>query len=118
MVVALYAPDGVRHQLAHPEVRLEGRDAIEQMVAALMHSTPNFVLTERSFIDQIDRQVIEWQWDGNIENDLGELPGRGQEVHLSGTSVLSLRDGLITRENVYWDTATLLVGAGLLTAAG
>ena len=115
-VVALSAPDGVRHQFAYPETHLEGHDAIGQMVAALMHSTPNFALTERSFISAGNRQAIQWAWDGNIENDLGDLPGHGQEVHLNGTSVVELSDGLITLENVYWDTATLLIGAGLLTA--
>ena len=113
-VAALYAPDGVRHQIALPEALLEGRDAIRDMVAALMHSTPNFVLTERAHVEQGDRQVVEWNWSGTIENDLGDLPGRGQSVNLDGISSVLVRDGMIVQERVYWDTATLLAGAGLL----
>ena len=70
-VVALYAPDGVRHQFAHPETHLEGRDAIGQMVAALMHSTPNFELTERSFIGVGDRQAT-----GLRQSNPPRLPGK------------------------------------------
>ena len=45
-----------------------------------------------------------------------DLPGRGQEIHLRGVSVFQLSGGLVVHEDVYWDTATLLAGAGLLSA--
>jgi uncharacterized protein (TIGR02246 family) len=84
-VVALYAPNGVRHQFALPEARLEGRDAIRPMVAALMHSTPNFVLTERQQMEHGDRRVVEWNWSGTIE-------GRAQAVDLNGISIVRFQE--------------------------
>jgi predicted ester cyclase len=116
-VIALYAPNGVRHQYALPEAHLEGPDAIGQMVTALMHSTPDFVLSEIGSISQGNHEALEWRWDGTVQNDLGDLPGRGQEIHLCGTSIFELVDDRVVLESVYWDTATLLAGAGLLTAA-
>ena len=115
-VVALYSPQGVRHQHAMPEARLEGHVAIGQMVAALMHSTPDFALTELGNVSHGDRETLQWSWDGTVQNDLGDLPGRGQEIHLRGVSVFQLSGGLVVHEDVYWDAATLLAGAGLLSA--
>jgi steroid delta-isomerase-like uncharacterized protein len=116
-VVALYSTTGVRHQHALPEALLEGSEAIGQVVGALMHSTPDFVLGEMGTIAQDDHVALQWRWDGTVQNDLGDLPGRGQEIHLRGASFLVVSDGLIVHEDVYWDTATMMAGAGLLTPA-
>ena len=40
--------------------------------------------------------------------------GRGEAVELHGVSVCQMDGDLIREERVYWDTATLLAGAGLL----
>lgn len=113
-VVALYQTDGVRHQFALPPARLEGHAAIREMVGAIMHAVPSFVLSERSRIETGDTAILEWTFSGVVENDFGDLPGKGQSLTLDGVTVASMRDGLIAEERVYWDTATMLAGAGLL----
>jgi hypothetical protein len=42
------------------------------------------------------------------------LAPRGEQVELHGVSVCEMAGDLIREERVYWDTATLLAGAGLL----
>jgi hypothetical protein len=41
-------------------------------------------------------------------------PAHGEKVELHGVSVCQMEGDLIREERVYWDTATLLAGAGLL----
>ena len=115
VVTANYAEDGVRHQFAHEEARLEGREAILAMITAIMHAVPDCSLEVRSIVGAEDTQALEWIFRGTVQNDFGTIPGNGQAVELNGSSVLSMTgDGLIQEEHVYWDTAHFLVGAGMI----
>ncbi|MFN8110487.1 MAG: ester cyclase [Thermoleophilia bacterium] len=116
VIAALYAPDGVRHQFALPEARLEGRDAVQQGVGTVTHAAPDCVLSTRSQADLGDGRLLwEWTFTGTLQNDFPGLPANGGPLHLQGISVLTFdAEGLITLENVYWDTATLMAQAGML----
>jgi steroid delta-isomerase-like uncharacterized protein len=117
-VVALYAEDAVRHQIAVPEVRLEGRAAIAEGVGAILHACPDAALVPRARYDTTDgRAVLEWTFTGTLENDFGPLRANGGALALPGCSVVNVNArGLIQHETVYWDTATLMAAAGLLPA--
>lgn len=115
-VAAEFTPGGVRHQFALPEVRLEGREAIVQGVAAIVHAAPDCALQVRSHTAGHDGRVtVEWTFTGSLQNDLPGLPANGAAFVLPGVSVYTFApDGGITQENVYWDSGTLLAAAGLL----
>ena len=115
-VAAQFAPDGVRHQFSLPEARLAGRDAIAQGVGAIIQAVPDAALDVRSQVEGTDgRIVVEWTFSGTHQNDFPGMPASGATFVLPGVSLFSLgSDGLITLENVYWDTATLMAAAGVL----
>jgi steroid delta-isomerase-like uncharacterized protein len=115
-VAAQFAPDGVRHQFSLPEARLAGRDAIAQGVGAIIQAVPDAALDVRSQVEGTDgRIVVEWTFSGTHQNDFPGMPASGATFVLPGISLFSLgSDGLITLENVYWDTATLMAAAGVL----
>ena len=115
-IAAQFTQDGVRHQFSLPEARLAGRDAIAQGVGAIIHAVPDATLEVRSQVEGGDgRVVVEWTFSGTHENDFPGMPASGATIVLPGISVYSLApDGLITLENAYWDTATLMSAAGVL----
>lgn len=111
-----YAVDGVRHQFAMEEVRLEGRDAIREMITAIMHSMPDCSLEVRNQFAADGSEAFDWTFRATVQNDFGPIPGNGQTIELPGCSVLhAADDGLIAEERVYWDGAYFLAGAGLLS---
>lgn len=113
-VAALYSDDGVRHQFAHEEVRLEGRSAVEQMIGAIMTAVPDCTLEIRHTHPFDGGEVLDWTFRGTMQHDFGPIPGNGQSVDLLGCSSMTTRDGQIVEERVYWDAAHFLAGAGML----
>jgi steroid delta-isomerase-like uncharacterized protein len=111
-----FTPDGVRHQFALPEARLAGREAIAQVLGAMLHAVPDATLEVRSQSVGPDGSVtVEWTFAGTLQNDFPGLPAGGQAVSLNGVSLYTLdADGAIREERVYWDTATLMAAAGVL----
>ena len=114
-VVAAFAADGARHQFAAEEVRLEGHDAILEMITAIMHSVPDCSLETRAQFAADGHEAFDWVFRGTVQNDFGPIPAKGQAVELPGCSLLrGAGDGLIAEERVYWDGVYFLAGAGLL----
>jgi steroid delta-isomerase-like uncharacterized protein len=116
-VAERFAPDGVRHQFALPEARLVGRDAIAQGVGMIIHAVPDCGLEVRSISTGDDGRVtVEWTFVGTHQNDFPGMPASGARFSLPGISVYALDpDGFIASENVYWDMATLMAAAGVLS---
>jgi len=116
-IAAQFTPDGVRHQFALPEARLAGRDAIAQGVGAMIHAVPDAGLEVRSqSVGQDGRVTVEWTFTGTHQNDFPGMPASGADMSLPGISLFTLtEDELITEERVYWDMATLMAAAGVLS---
>ena len=111
----LFAPNGVRHEWALPGARLVGREAISTHVRAYMDAVPDCALNIRSIVACDDRIVVEWTFLGTHTGDLPGLPAAGEAVALPGVSVCEVQEGLLLEERVYWDAATLLAGAGVIS---
>src|SRR5262245_16650823 len=103
-VAACYAADGVRHRMAHPPARIQGREALAQHVREIMTAWPDCTLETRSESGGNGLITFEWIFRGTQQADYGPLPGRGQPLELAGASVLSMDGDLIREERVYWDT--------------
>jgi steroid delta-isomerase-like uncharacterized protein len=115
-VAQAFAPDGVRIEYALPGARLEGRQAIAQHLQnGSITAVPDCSLEIRSEVRANDGTVtVEWTWRGTHTGEMPGWPARGEAVELIGVSVCQMDGDLIREERVYWDTATLLAGAGLL----
>ncbi|MEW6583507.1 MAG: ester cyclase [Actinomycetota bacterium] len=114
-VASMYTEDGVRHQIALPEARLQGRAAIAEAAQGLIDAVPDEVVEIRKVTEGSNGTVVvEWVFRGTHTNDLPGLPARNEAVNLIGVSVCDMQGDLIKEERVYWDTATLLAGAGVL----
>jgi len=116
-IAAQFTTDGVRHQFSLPEARLAGRDAIAQGVGAIIHAVPDARLEVRSqSVGEDGRVTVEWTFTGTHENDFPGMPASGATVVLPGISLYTLaEDGQIAEERAYWDTATLMAAAGVLS---
>ena len=114
-VAGMYAENGVRHQIALPEARLEGRDAIAGAAQGLIDVVPDEVVEIRKVSEGSNGTVtVEWVFKGTHTGDAPGWPAKNEAVNLVGVSVCDMEGDLIKEERVYWDTATLLAGAGLL----
>jgi len=114
-VAALYAPDGVRVQMAFPGGRIEGREALAEHVREIMAACPDCVLEiRREGVSADGLLTMEWIFRATQTADYGPIPGNGQAVELNGVSVIATDGGLIREERVYWDSATLMAGGGML----
>ena len=113
-IAGMYTQDGVRHQVALPEGRFQGRDAIAGAAQGLIDAVPDEVVEVRTVIDGGATVVVEWVFTGTHSNDSPGWPSKNEKVELVGVSVCDMQGDLIKEERVYWDTATLLAGAGLL----
>ena len=114
-IAGMYTEGGVRHQLALPEGRFEGRDAIKGAAQGLIDAVPDEVVEVRKVIEgSTGTVVVEWVFKGTHTNDSPGWPAKNEAVELVGVSVCDMEGDLIREERVYWDTATLLAGAGLL----
>jgi steroid delta-isomerase-like uncharacterized protein len=115
-VAQAFAPEGVRIEFAVPGARLEGRQAIaEYLQNGSLSAVRDCSLEIRSEARADDGTVtVEWTWRGTHTGDMPGWPAQGEAVELRGVSVCRMDGDLISEERVYWDTATLLAGAGLL----
>lgn len=114
-VAGMYTADGVRHQIALPEARLEGHDAIAGAARGLIDAVPDEVVEVTKVTEGSNGTVVvEWIFKGTHTVDAPGWRAQGEAVHLVGVSVCDMQGDLIKEERVYWDTATLLAGAGVL----
>lgn len=114
-IAALFTDDGVRDEAAFAHRRLEGHAAIAAGVQEIITAWPDCELEARSQTAEGDREVFEWTFRGTSRAPFGTLPATGQAGELRGVSVLVTDGGRIREERVYWDTATLMAAAGLLS---
>lgn len=61
-----------------------------------------------------DRAAMEWVMSGTHARGRPGVPATGRRFRVRGATVLELRDGRVTRNTDYWDTATLLTQLGLM----
>lgn len=114
-IAGMYTENGVRHQIALPEGRFEGRAAIAGAAQGLIDAVPDEIVEVTKVTEGSNGTVaVEWIFKGTHKNDAPGYPAKGEAVHLVGVSVCDMEGDLIREERVYWDTATLLAGAGLL----
>lgn len=77
---------------------LEGRDAILAYFRKLLARNPNWIWTHRDSIPLSDGFLNKWR---------AQIPGDERTVTIDGVCSVQLRDGLIYRNEVYFDRSLL-----------
>lgn len=113
-VAGMYTSDGVRHVVAD-DLRAQGRDDVAANAQGLMDVLPDLVVEVRKVSEAGNGTVtVEWRLKGTHQHDAPGWPAKGEQVNLLGVSVCDMDGDLIKEERVYWNTAELLAGAGVI----
>lgn len=106
--VAVYTDDVEHDVVGSPTGPVRGKHAAQgfydQLVADI--STERMVAL-RGYYGE-DFCVIEHEWAGTVPGAFLGLPGHGRPVTFRMMHIFEFRDGLISRENVWLDTAAIV----------
>lgn len=117
-MTACWAPDGVEHIQGFFDGT--GPAAMREFFGPLFAAVPDFRLVVQSTTAEADRVAVHWHADGTFDGPTpfqGIAPTGGR-IHLEGTDLLRVRDGLIVRNDAYTDGMSFVRELGMLPAAG
>jgi steroid delta-isomerase-like uncharacterized protein len=116
-IMAMHAPDMVFENHTAGE-RAEGA-AVREHVAAIFEGWPDISFETRRLYVRDDLIVQEWTATATHSRAMrrGELVAEasGRAVRWDGMDIIPVRDGLITRKDVYSDSISILRQVGLLS---
>lgn len=114
-VVAIYTADAIFQEFVLGGVVTDSPDELRAYATAVFAAFPDFTATPTDGFVAGDRAVLEWMLTGTYTGAFGDLPpGSGQQVEVPVASIIWLEGDLISRDNEYWDLATLLAQVGVL----
>jgi len=82
--------------LAGPEP-VRGPDAVKGLADAFLEAYPDLDLPHLGTVAEGDQVVTRWRLTGTATKPIGELPGNGNTVDVSGMDWFVVRSGRITR---------------------
>jgi steroid delta-isomerase-like uncharacterized protein len=106
--VAGYTPDVQHDVVGAPGGPLHGPAAARARYAQLLDTVRTDRLAEVRRFYGADVCVIEHDCAATVLGEFAGVPGRGRAVRFRMLHVFEFRDGLISRENVWMDTAGVL----------
>jgi steroid delta-isomerase-like uncharacterized protein len=116
-IMAMHAPDMVFENHTAGE-RAQG-EAVREHVAAIFEGWPDITFETRRLYVRDDLIVQEWTATATHSRTLrrGDLVAEasGKAVRWEGMDIIPVRDGLITRKDVYSDSVSILRQVGLLS---
>jgi len=116
-IMAMHAPDMVFENHTAGE-RAEG-EAVREHVATIFESWPDLTFETRRLYVRDDLIVQEWTATATHSRTMrrGDLVAEasGKAVRWEGMDIIPVRDGLITRKDVYSDSVSVLRQVGLLS---
>jgi steroid delta-isomerase-like uncharacterized protein len=88
--------------------RVEGREELRRFYEALFSGLPDYYGEFDGTAIGDDTAVVWGRWGGTLSgNFMGAAVEPGREIEIPVTFVCTFRDGLITSDRAYFDTATL-----------
>jgi predicted ester cyclase len=74
----------------------------------------------KDLIAQGDKVAASWEvrgtQKGSLRTPTGDtLPATNKAIHISGASIYEIRNGMVMREDIYYDQIAFLTQLGLLT---
>ena len=97
--------------------QLRGPRDVRRLVMFNTLGIPDFRFELDDVITQGDRMVLVWTMLGTHMGSVMNIPATGQTFAARGVSVLTVREGLITRSLRIWDVAGMFRQFGLLPDA-
>jgi steroid delta-isomerase-like uncharacterized protein len=105
--VAVYSEDVEHDVVGFPNSPSRGKDAARNFYGYL---TANFRSESWDVLRQFfadDAMVLEQLMTGTVTGSLLGLPGNGRRISFRMMHIFEFRDGLISRENIWLDTAAV-----------
>lgn len=115
---AFYAPDGVGE--IHGLVELRVPEPYRGWFDNLFRAFPDFLMEVLEVVAEGEKAVVHWRASGSFSGDAafeGMLPN-GRSVDLQGCDVLTIRNGLIERNDAYMNAAEMARQLGALPPQG
>lgn len=106
--VSVYTDDVEHDVVGAPGGPLYGPDAARARYRGLLQNVRTDKMDELRRYHAADACIVEHLCTATVTGELGGLPGLGRQVTFRLLHVFEFRDGLISRENVWMDTATVL----------
>jgi steroid delta-isomerase-like uncharacterized protein len=103
-----YAEDVVWDDVANPSCPVQGKEATALMYEGILAAIPDLHLESTSRFSCGDHVVDESQITGHVDGSFLGVAGGGAAVSFRILHVLDIRDGLISREQAWFDTADVL----------
>ena len=114
-IAALFADDGV---IVDPGGEHRGRDAIAQYWEGFFQAFPDMHGQDDFEAESGDTAINEWSASGTntgpLEGPEGTIPATGKGVTLRGCDAITVRDGLIQSQRVYFDQLSFMTQLGLV----
>lgn len=97
------------------------RDQIRQYNQRFIQAVPDLYFEIKDLVAQGDRAVVSWTVRGMHKAPLelptgGAIPATNKQIRVPGVTICEFRDGMVIRQEVYWDQVTFLTQIGLLTS--
>lgn len=105
--VSVYTDDVVHDAVGFPGSPRTGKDAAREFYG---HLTANFRTEEEPTHEYWteDALILEQVMTGSVIGEMLGLPGNGRRISFRILHVFEFRDGLISRENVWLDSAAIV----------
>jgi steroid delta-isomerase-like uncharacterized protein len=104
---AIFTDDGVYNDIAGGKDH-RGKEQIKQLLRAAFAWAPDFRVTMISLTIGNETAATEWISEGIQTGRIGDLPASGNSFRLRGASILTFRNGKISKVTDYYDMATFL----------
>jgi steroid delta-isomerase-like uncharacterized protein len=108
-----FSPDFEGEDVGVPHA-IRGHEGVRAWVGPYWEAFPDLVFDLHEIIAQGERVVLVWDARATHQGPLMGIPATGKSVVFKGTSVLTMRDGIVHRGSYVWDTAALLRAIGVL----
>ena len=106
--LATYTDDVVWDDVTHPACPVQGKEAAGEIYASIMDAIPDVKLESVRRFRAGDCVVDESILTGHVHGSWAGVDGGGAPVRVRMLHVFDLRDGLIARENTWFDALAVL----------
>ena len=114
----LFAEDGL---LVDPGGEFKGRAAIVAYWEEFFRAFPSMSGADEFKAESGDTAINEWSASGTNEGPLetpeGTVPATGKTVTIRGWHAITVQDGLITSQRIYYDMLAFMTQLGLMPEA-
>jgi steroid delta-isomerase-like uncharacterized protein len=108
--LATYTDDIVWDDVTHPDSPFQGKESVGAVYSGIIDAIPDVHLDSVWRIEANDGNAVidESILTGHVEGSWSGIEGRGAPVRIRILHVFELRDGLIARENAWFNAADVM----------